>query len=376
MRVDTFSYDLPAERIAQHPADDREAARLLVLDGKDRREATVGDLASLVPRGALVILNDTRVLRARLLGKKPETGGKVEIFLVRKLGERTIQVGTSGESETREVEVWRALGKASKALKFGTDVIVGAGEAPGAAGPHGVQLVVRLLGRAEDDGLLEVGLTVRGEGSVEDAVRALGHVPLPPYIKRDDQSDDAQRYQTVFARVDGAVAAPTAGLHVTRALLGRLAVRECDVAMVTLHVGLGTFQPVTVEDLDQHAMHSERFEVTRNTARAVARARERGAPVVAVGTTVVRALESAADPERPGFVRPMAGDTKLLIQPGYAFRVVDQLLTNFHLPRSTLLAMVCAFGGTERVLAAYRAAVEQEFRFYSYGDAMLLDRAR
>jgi S-adenosylmethionine:tRNA ribosyltransferase-isomerase len=211
---------------------------------------------------------------------------------------------------------------------------------------------------------------------VEDAIRALGHVPLPPYIKRDDQSDDAERYQTVFARVDGAVAAPTAGLHVTRALLGRLAVRECDVAMVTLHVGLGTFQPVTVEDLDQHAMHSERFDVTRNTARAVARARERGAPVVAVGTTVVRALESAADPERPGFVRPMTGDTRLLIQPGYAFRVVDLLLTNFHLPRSTLLAMVCAFGGTERVLAAYRAAVEQGFRFYSYGDAMLLDRAR
>jgi S-adenosylmethionine:tRNA ribosyltransferase-isomerase len=378
MRVDTFSYDLPAERIAQHPAEDREAARLLVLDGKDRREAAVGDLASLLPRGALVVLNDTRVLRARLLGKKPETGGKVEIFLVRKIGERSIQVGVgaSPESETREVEVWRALGKASKALKFGTDVIVGAGEAPGAAGPAGVQLVVRLLGRAEDDGLLEVGLTVRGEGSVEDAVRALGHVPLPPYIKRDDQSDDAERYQTVFARVDGAVAAPTAGLHMTRALLGRLAVRECDVAMVTLHVGLGTFQPVTVEDLDQHAMHSERFDVTRNTARAVARARERGAPVVAVGTTVVRALESAADPERPGFVRPMTGDTRLLIQPGYAFRVVDMLLTNFHLPRSTLLAMVCAFGGTERVLAAYRAAVEQGFRFYSYGDAMLLDRAR
>jgi S-adenosylmethionine:tRNA ribosyltransferase-isomerase len=379
MRVDTFSYDLPAERIAQHPAEDREAARLLVLEGQDRREAVVGDLASILPRGALVVLNDTRVLRARLLGRKPETGGKVEIFLVRKIGERTIQVGAGAsppESETRDVEVWRALGKASKALKFGTDVIVGAGEAPGEAGPAGVQLVVRLLGRAEEDGLLEVGLTVRGKGTVEDAVRALGHVPLPPYIKRDDQSDDAERYQTVFARVDGAVAAPTAGLHVTRALLGRLAVAECDVAMVTLHVGLGTFQPVTVEDLDQHAMHSERFDVTRNTARAVARAREHGAPVVAVGTTVVRALESAADPERPGFVRPMSGDTRLLIQPGYAFRVVDMLLTNFHLPRSTLLAMVCAFGGTERVLAAYRAAVEQGFRFYSYGDAMLLDRAR
>jgi S-adenosylmethionine:tRNA ribosyltransferase-isomerase len=381
MRVDTFSYDLPPERIAQQPAEDREAARLMVLLGDGpRREATVGDLASLLPKGALVVLNDTRVLRARLLGKKPETGGKVEIFLVRKVGERAIALGAGADgqaSETREVEVWRALGKASKPLKFDTDVIVGATEAPpGSVCAPGLQLIVRLLGRAEDDGLLEVGLSVRGAASVEEAIRAVGHVPLPPYIKRDDRAEDADRYQTVFARVDGAVAAPTAGLHVTRALLGRLAVRECEVATVTLHVGLGTFQPVTVDDLDQHPMHNERFEVTRTAARAIARARERGAPVVAIGTTVVRALESAADPDRPGFVRPMAGDTRLLIQPGKedAIKVVDFLLTNFHLPRSTLLAMVCAFGGTERVLAAYRGAVEDGFRFYSYGDAMLLDR--
>jgi len=378
MRIDTFSYDLPSERIAQQPADDREAARLMVLDGAARSEKTVGDLASLLPRGALVVLNDTRVLRARLLGKKPETGGKVEIFLVRKVGERTIAIS---DTESREVEVWRALGKASKALKFGMDVIVGGGETPSGSPMPAIpatrtQLIVRLLGRAEDDGLLEVGLTVRGtDVSVEDAIRELGHVPLPPYIKRDDRAEDAERYQTVFARVDGAVAAPTAGLHVTRALLGRLAVHDCDVAMVTLHVGLGTFLPVTVEDLDTHPMHSERFEVTRATSTAIARARERGAPVVAVGTTVVRALESAADPDRLGFVRPMSGDTKLLIQPGYSFRVVDKLLTNFHLPKSTLLAMVCAFGGTERVLGACRAAVEENYRFYSYGDAMFLDRA-
>ena len=328
-----------------------------------------------MPPGALVVMNDTRVLRARLLAKKPETGGRVEIFLVRKVGERSIVIGEGETAETRDVEIWRALGKASKPLKFDTDVIVGQTEAPpGAICPPGVQLVVRLLGRAEDDGLLEAGLTVRGGGTVEEAIRALGHVPLPPYIKRDDRAEDADRYQTVFARVDGAVAAPTAGLHVTRALLGRLAVRACDVATITLHVGLGTFQPVVAEDLDQHAMHSERFEVTRTTARAIARARERGAPVVAIGTTVVRALESAADPDRLGFVRPMAGDTRLLVQPGYGFRVVDMLLTNFHLPRSTLLALVCAFGGTQRVLRAYRAAVENGFRFYSYGDAMLLDR--
>jgi S-adenosylmethionine:tRNA ribosyltransferase-isomerase len=389
MRVDTFSYELPADRIAQQPADDREAARLMVLLGEGvRRQTTVGDLASLLPKGALVVLNDTRVLRARLLGKKPETGGKVEIFLVRKVGERRLTIGGTAEdapSETRDVEVWRALGKASKPLKFDTDILVGAAEAPpGTVSSPGLQLSVRLLGRAEDDGLLEVGLSVRGDGSVEDAIRALGHVPLPPYIKRDDRADDADRYQTVFARVDGAVAAPTAGLHVTRALLGRLAVRECEVATITLHVGLGTFQPVSVEDLDEHPMHNERFEVTRTVARAIALARERGAPVVAIGTTVVRALESAADPDRPGFVRPMAGDTRLLIQPNppsapdapSPIKVVDLLLTNFHLPRSTLLALVCAFGGTDRVMNAYRAAVEEGYRFYSYGDAMLLDRDR
>jgi S-adenosylmethionine:tRNA ribosyltransferase-isomerase len=380
MRVDTFSYELPPDRIAQEPSEDREAARLMVLLGAQARaEATVGDLASLLPRGALVVMNDTRVLHARLLGRKPETGGKVEVFLVRRIGERTIAIGDGtegGTAERRVVDVWRALGKASKPLKFDTDVVIGGAEAPpGSACPPGLQLVVRLLGRAEDDGLLEVGLTVRGGGTVDDAVRALGHVPLPPYIKRDDRAEDAARYQTVFARVDGAVAAPTAGLHVTRALLGRLAVRECELATITLHVGLGTFQPVAVEDLDHHPMHTERFEVSRTAASAIARARERGAPVVAIGTTVVRALESAADPERPGYVRPMAGDTRLLVQPGYAFRVVDMLLTNFHLPRSTLLALVCAFGGTERVLEAYRAAVKDNFRFYSYGDALLLDRA-
>jgi S-adenosylmethionine:tRNA ribosyltransferase-isomerase len=378
MRVDSFSYDLPAERIAQEPTEDREAARLMVLLAGERREATVGDLASLLPKGALVVLNDTRVLRARLLGKKPETGGRVEIFLVRKTGERTITIPGVGdaEPETRDVEVWRALGKASKPLKFDTDVIVAPeGGAPGQASASGLQLVVRLLGRAEDDGLLEAGLTVRGSGTVEEAIRALGHIPLPPYIKRDDRAEDAERYQTVFARADGAVAAPTAGLHLTRALLGRLAVRECEVATITLHVGLGTFQPVTVEDLNEHPMHSERFEVTRTAAGAIARARERGVPVVAVGTTVLRALESAADPDRLGFVRPMTGDTRLLVQPGYQLRVVDILFTNFHLPRSTLLALVCAFGGTERVLSAYRAAVSEAYRFYSYGDAMLLDRA-
>lgn len=353
MRVDTFSYELPPDRIAQHPTSDREASRLLVLsDGDSPSEHhTIRDLASLLPKDALVVVNDTRVIPARLLGQKADTGGKVEIFLVRRVGTSIL--------DQREIEVWQALGKSSKPLRFPSQVLIG-------------NLVIHLLGRS-DDGLLEVGLWVP-EGSIADALRAHGHVPLPPYIKRDDEPSDVERYQTVFARADGAVAAPTAGLHISRALLGRLAVRGCELTSVTLHVGLGTFQPVTVDDLDQHPMHAEVFEISNTAAKAITAARARGAPVVAIGTTVVRALESAADPDREGHVLPTTGETRLLIQPGYRFRVVDILLTNFHLPRSTLLAMVCAFGGTQRVLGAYDFAVASDYRFFSYGDAMLLTK--
>jgi S-adenosylmethionine:tRNA ribosyltransferase-isomerase len=379
MRLDVFNYELPPELIAQRPADDREAARLLHVlprrapelyagsegasadESSAFEERTIAELPSLLPAGALVVLNDTRVIPARLLGKKSETGGRVEIFLVRRIGTRSVAV--VAEEPAREVEVWRALGKASKPLRFTSDVVVGEG-----------RLVVRLVARAEDDGLLEVLVWSPSGEPIDDAIRACGHVPLPPYIKRDDDERDTDRYQTVFARVDGAIAAPTAGLHMTRALLGRLAVHGCEVSTVTLHVGLGTFQPVTVEDLDQHRMHAESYRVSRTTADAIASARSRGAPVVAVGTTVARALESAADPDSPGLVHAGAGETRILIQPGYSFRVVDTLLTNFHLPRSTLLAMVCAFAGTTRVLAAYERAVRDRFRFFSYGDAMLVHR--
>jgi S-adenosylmethionine:tRNA ribosyltransferase-isomerase len=354
MRVEAFDYDLPAERIAQRPAADREAARLMVVASGPPEHRTIADLPDLLPPRALLVLNDTRVIPARLLGHKATTGGKVEIFLVRKVGVRTV--------EGHEVEVWRAMGKASKALRFGSEVVFG-------------NLRGRLLGRAEDDdGLLEVGLFTTNGLPVDDAIRQEGHVPLPPYIKRDDDDADRERYQTVFARVDGAIAAPTAGLHVSRALLGRLAVHGHEVTMLTLHVGLGTFQPVTAEDLDDHPMHPEGYEVSRAAQAAILRARDRDAKVVAVGTTVVRALEATADPDHPGRVLAGAGETHLLIQPGFDFRVVDVLLTNFHLPKSTLLALVCAFGGTERVLSAYRTAVAENYRFYSYGDAMLLYR--
>ncbi len=368
MRVDAFHYDLPPELIAQRPSPDRELARLMTLAPHDSapEHRRMADLPGLLPFGALVVVNDTRVIPARLLGRRRETGGRVEVLLVRRVGLRAVEVAPG---DVRPAEVWSALGKGSKALKFGTDIEVQ--PPPG----HERDLMVRLLRRTEEDGLLEVALWTTSGRPIDDALRDSGSVPLPPYIKREAEAEDTHRYQTVYARHDGAVAAPTAGLHLTNAMIGQLAVRGCEMASVTLHVGLGTFRPVTVEDLDSHRMHAEDFIVSQSTADAVAGARRRGAPVIAIGTTTVRALESAADPERPGHVLPATGETRLLVQPGYPWRVVDGLLTNFHLPRSTLMALVCAFGGTERVLAAYDLAVREQYRFFSYGDGMLLWRA-
>ncbi|HEX7666838.1 MAG TPA: tRNA preQ1(34) S-adenosylmethionine ribosyltransferase-isomerase QueA [Polyangiaceae bacterium] len=355
MRIDTFDFELPDERIAQHPAEPRDAARLLVVGESSLAHETVAELPELLAEGSLVVVNDTRVFPARILGKKATSGGKVEIFLIEPAGEREIDAN----GEKRQVAIWRALGKSSKPLRFGTDVLAGS-------------LIVHLIGRG-DDGLLEVGLTTHENKSVHDAIHETGHVPLPPYIHRDASAKDEERYQTVYARHEGAVAAPTAGLHLTNALLGRLAIKKCEVVSVTLHVGLGTFQPVTVDDLDTHPMHKETYEISKATADAIALAKQEKRPIVAIGTTVVRALESAANAD--GTVKIGRADTRLLIQPGYSFKIVDRLMTNFHLPKSTLLALVCAFAGTERVLAAYRKAVEEKYRFYSYGDAMLLTRS-
>ena len=354
MRIDAFDYELPEELIATSPPEERDGARLLVLEPLDRPtegsrdllEAGVRDLASFVPEGALVVVNDTRVVKARLLGHKVGSGGKAEIFLVQKHPEGG----------------YLALGKASKSLREGTVIDCG-------------ELRVEVQGRDPVRNLLRVALTASGPGTIDDAIRRVGQVPLPPYIKRAPNAEDDERYQTVFAREEGAVAAPTAGLHLTKALLARLEQKGVHLASVTLHVGLGTFAPVTVDDLDDHPMHSELFTISKETVRAVAAARERSAPVVAIGTTVVGALESARCPDRPGHVRAVSGEeTRLLVQPGYAFSVVDRLLTNFHLPKSTLLALVSAFGGHERVMAAYRHAVRTKMRFFSYGDAMFLSR--
>jgi len=370
VRVDLLDFELRAERIAQTPPTEREGARMLVVDPESPTsakltDAAIVDLAELVPPRALIVVNDTRVLAARLLAKKPETGGKVEIFLVRREGAGSYERKMpEGDPIVIEGEVWRALGKASKPLKFDVDLEVSE------------ELSVRILGRAEDDGLLRVLLV--SNKSIDEAIETYGQVPLPPYIKRTPTEDDHERYQTVFARRLGAVAAPTAGLHLSQSILGKLAIAGCEVVSVTLHVGLGTFQPVQVDDLDKHPMHHEVLEVSKAAARAVNAAKKEGRPILAVGTTVVRALESAARLAREqGSNDPVVacnGTTNLLLQPGEPIHVVDALLTNFHLPKSTLLALVATFLGVENLHAAYKHAIEHEYRFYSYGDAMLIRR--
>lgn len=370
MRVDLLDFDLPNERIAQEPPAEREGARLLVVDPEGPfsvalEDAAIVDLAELVPKNALIVVNDTRVLPARLLAKKPETGGKVEIFLVRHEGPGSYErVTPDGETMVVEGEIWRALGKSSKPLRFDRDLEVAE------------DLSVRILGRAEDDGLLRVLLV--STRPILEAIEDYGHVPLPPYIKRTPTESDVERYQTVFAKKPGAVAAPTAGLHLTERILGSLAIAGCEVVTVTLHVGLGTFQPVQVDDLDKHPMHHEIFEVSRATAKAIVDAKREGRPVLCVGTTSVRAVETAARiAEERGSSDPIvacSGSTNLLLQPGERIRVVDALLTNFHLPKSTLLALVASFIGLHDLRVAYKHAIEKEYRFYSYGDAMLIRR--
>ena len=368
MRRALFDFELPPERIATHPAAARDGARLLVLDPArgTLEHGDVRDLDARVAPGTLLVVNDTRVVPARLLGTKESTGGRVEILLVRRLGDASVV----DRGRAFPAERWRAMGRSSKPLRPGALLAFAARAAESNAGR--VVLRARIEERSTEDGLLDVLLFTPDASPIDAALEAAGHMPLPPYLHRADEDADRERYQTVFARVKGAVAAPTAGLHLSNELLDRLEKKGVLRASITLHIGLGTFQPVTVEDLDDHPMHTEVYEVPEETAQAIDAARARGAPVLAVGTTVVRALESAALRDRPGSVRPGAGETRILIQPGYSFQVVDQLLTNFHLPQSTLLALVSAFAGRERVLDAYRSAVENGYRFFSYGDAMLI----
>jgi S-adenosylmethionine:tRNA ribosyltransferase-isomerase len=297
-----------------------------------------------LPASALVVVNDTRVRRARLVGERLPGRGRVEFLMLEQLAE--LPDGS---------ERWRALGHANKPLVVGASI-----EA------HG--LSIEVVAKNTSDGLLE--LLVRGPESVEATLERCGHVPIPPYLSRADEPDDTERYQTVYARRVGSVAAPTAGLHLTPEMFAAMHERGIRVGQLELDVGLGTFRPVSVEDLSQHVMHEERFHVDEALALAVSRTRERGGKIVAIGTTVVRALESAADPDRPGHVVPVRGTTRLLIQPGFQFRVVDALFTNFHQPKSTLLALVSAFAGYDVIRRAYAEALRLEYRFLSYGDAM------
>ncbi|MEM8998209.1 MAG: tRNA preQ1(34) S-adenosylmethionine ribosyltransferase-isomerase QueA [Acidobacteriota bacterium] len=341
MLTSDFDFELPEAQIAQE-ALPRGDSRLLVLDAEaDGRHRRVSDLGELLRPGDLLVTNDTRVVPARLFGRRAG-GGRSELLLVERI------------APTR----WRALGRPAKKLRPGTFLDV---EPP----ERGV--------RAQVIGRLDGGQIVVDFGQpVEPHLDAVGHVPLPPYIRRRDDADDRERYQTVYARADGAVAAPTAGLHFTDAMLDELEARGVERTALTLHVGIGTFKPVSVDQVSEHRMDEERYIVPPDAAAAVRRTRERGGRVIAVGTTVVRTLESVARAD--GTVDAGAGRTRLFITPGFRYRAVDVLLTNFHLPRSTLLMLVSAFGGRERVLAAYREAVDAGYRFYSYGDAMLLER--
>jgi len=349
VRTELLDYELPDELIARRPLSERDASRLLVLDRGAISHRLVRDLPELLPAGALLVVNDTRVRRARVLGRRRQSGGRVELLL---LGRRQELEGTDGR------EMWEALGRSSKPLRPGIEIDAG-------------QLACEVVERLGEGVLL---VAVRAPRDVEAVLAEEGRVPIPPYLGRDDDAEDVTRYQTVYAERVGSVAAPTAGLHLTRELLGAIAARGVALGRLELEVGLGTFKPVVADDLSEHVMHEERYRVGPALAAQIAEARARAAPVVAVGTTVVRALESAADPERAGEVRAGDAATRLLIQPGYAFKVVDALLTNFHQPKSTLLALVAAFAGFDAMRAAYAAAVAERYRFLSFGDAMWLPR--
>jgi len=341
MLLNDFDFVLPDELIAQFPADKRDESRLMMLDRK-RRTINVGIFSEIDRQfraDDLLVINDTRVIPARLLGRKA-TGGKLEVFLVRRI--------------PAPRERWLCMTKASRAPKPGSELIF----------PAGLTAVVL---ESDESGFRTLEFSYPGE--FHDILEQIGRIPLPPYIRREDQELDRERYQTVFARHNGALAAPTAGLHFTPEILGQLRRQGVEVHAVTLHVGLGTFLPVRSSDLRQHRMHAEDYSISLETATAINLARREGRRVIALGTTTTRALESAAV---DGVVEAGDGSTKLYILPGYRFQVIDGLFTNFHLPKSTLLMLVSAFAGRDFILSAYQRAVAERFRFFSYGDAMLI----
>jgi S-adenosylmethionine:tRNA ribosyltransferase-isomerase len=364
MRLDDVDYHLPESQIAQRPLDRRDSSRLLELSrtGGCFRDRLFVELPELLHGDELMVLNNARVIPARLFGRRAgvhsqppsrstrgeHLSGKVEVFLTRRVDPQT----------------WEALVRPGRKMQTGERVFFGEGE-----------LEAEVISRGEL-GVRTLRFVSRDTRSVAEHLERLGHIPLPPYIHRVDEENDRERYQTVFARRPGAIAAPTAGLHFTPEILERIRSRGVEICELTLEVGLGTFQPVHAETLEEHVMHSEAYEIPAETAQRIEIARAAGRPILAVGTTVVRALEDAAlRAAQTGSTELLLSgnaDAGLFIYPGFRFRVVDALLTNFHLPRSTLLALVCAFTGREEVLAAYAHAVQAGYRFYSYGDCMLI----
>ncbi len=340
MDVKDFWYDLPQELIAQDPLEDRSASRLMVLD-KVTGEAThrhFRDVLEYLRPGDCLVLNNTRVIPARLYGIKPDTGAKVEVLLLKR----------------KENDIWETLVKPGKKMRPGATVSFGDG-----------LLVAEVLSVAEDGNRM---IQFHYEGIFEEILDQLGQMPLPPYITHELK--DKNRYQTVYAKYDGSAAAPTAGLHFTEELLDKVRAMGVEIAEVTLHVGLGTFRPVKVENVQEHHMHSEYYMISEEAAEKINRTKAAGGRIISVGTTSTRTLESAADED--GHIRPASGWTDIFIYPGYTFKVIDGLITNFHLPESTLIMLVSALAGREHVLAAYEEAVRERYRFFSFGDAMLI----
>jgi S-adenosylmethionine:tRNA ribosyltransferase-isomerase len=370
MRLSDFNYDLPVERIAQHPLDRRDASRMLILDRANQiwEDSLFLSFPERLHGDELIVVNNTRVISARLLGRR--IGVRAQ-----KPGRHSRVAGEFLSSEievmlTRQVspEEWEALVRPGRKMQLGERVEFGKGE-----------LSAEVVGRGEY-GMRRLRFAANGD--LHQTIELLGHIPLPPYIARNDEPEDRERYQTIFADRPGAVAAPTAGLHFSPAILDRLRGRGVEITTITLEVGLGTFQPIHAEEIEEHKMHSERYEISEQAANAICNARRHGRPILAVGTTVVRALEDAAakaasksgdDSTRfcaDCLIEPGAAEASIFITPGHQFRAVDQLLTNFHLSQSTLLVLVSAFAGRELILRSYRHAAEAEYRFYSYGDCM------
>lgn len=393
MKLADFDYHLPADSIAQFPLQRRDGSRLMVIDRTSRtfQHTRFSQIGEFLPDSAMLVLNDTKVMPARLIGKKLKTGGKIEFLLVReKAIDARLQTAPTGQREaidarletaptengelkiapTEEARVATAspavdgvcnnaicevLAKPQRSLKVGTRVSFGDGE-----------LIAEVV-EVQTDGRSRVCFCYAGEFA--DVLARVGQVPLPPYIKRAPTAEDVNRYQCVYAEAEGAIAAPTAGLHFTQELLEKLRDDGIETATLTLHVGIGTFQPVKVEEIASHRMHAESIHLSAAVAARLRDVREAGRKIVAVGTTVVRALETAG---RSGTVTPYRGESELFIYPGHQFNVVDALITNFHLPKSTLLMLVSAFADVELIRAAYQEALRQNYRFYSYGDAMLI----